>query len=383
VAFLASETRDVAAAEDALSEAFAAALKHWDKLGTPKNPRGWLIGVARRRLIDRARHNIVRSAHAEETRELAVIDDMDRPDLPDRRLALMFVCAHPAIAPAIRAPLMLQTLLGLPVDRIAAAFLVQPATMAQRLVRAKAKMKSATIRFAMPSPGELADRLPAVLDAIYAAYGIGWADAADGADIRSGHSAEAMFLGQLVAAQLENEPEALGLVALMSHAEARRAARAPNDTYVPFDEQDPASWDAALIATAEQALARASRLGKIGRYQLEAAIQSALAQKQRGRPVDWAAVARISDALVSLTRSPVAITNHAAALLKIDDFASAGTALDIAAADPRMATYQPYWATRAEFCRRNGDAVGQRAAMVHAIALCRDPAVGAWLEQRR
>jgi RNA polymerase sigma-70 factor (ECF subfamily) len=192
-----------------------------------------------------------------------------------------------------------------------------------------------------------------------------------------------MFLGQLVAMQLADEPEALGLVALMLHAEARRAARVPNDVYAPFDEQDPALWDTTLIATAERALARASRFGKIGRYQLEAAIQSALAQKQRGKPVDWVAIARCSDALVTLTQSPVAITNHAAALLKVDDFASAGKALDIAAADPRMATYQPYWATRAEFCRRVGDADGQRAALVHAIALCRDPIIGAWLEQRR
>lgn len=383
VAFLASETRDVAAAEDALSEAFAAALKHWDTHAVPKNPRGWLIGVARRRLIDRARHNNVRDSHAAEARQLAIIDCMDRPDLPDRRLSLMFVCAHPAIAPAIRAPLMLQTLLGLPVDRIASAFLVQPATMAQRLVRAKAKMKSATIRFAMPSPDALTDRLPAVLDAIYAAYGIGWTDAADGADIRSGHSAEAMFLGQLVATQLDHEPEALGLVALMFHAEARRAARVQNNAYVPLEEQDPFLWDDALIMAAEHALSRASSLGKIGRYQLEAAIQSAFAQKKRGKPVDWDAIARFSDALVTLTRSPVAITNHAAALLKTGDLESARIALDIAAADPRMATYQPYWATRTALCRRAGDSVGQRAAMQHAISLCRDPAVGVWLEKQR
>src|SRR5258707_6872419 len=258
VAFLAARIRDVAAAEDALADAFAAALVAWKRRGVPANPEAWLMAVARRKLIDAARR---RRGGAEAVAPLLLIADelaeasAGTAEIPDHRLALMFACAHPAIDPAIRAPLILQTILGFDAAAIASSFLVAPSAMGQRLVRAKGKIRDSGIPFRVPGRDELAERLDAVLAAIYAAFAEGWSDPS-GTEIRRRNLAEeGIFLGRLVASLLPDEPEALRLLALMLHAEARRAARrdAQGD-YVPLAAHDPADWGAALVDEADALL---------------------------------------------------------------------------------------------------------------------------------
>src|SRR5271163_4087543 len=224
VAFLAARTRDVAAAEDALSDAFAAALADWPRNGCPANPEAWLLTVARRKSIDSARRRKTGEMVSEELQRAAQVLGSGPADaeIPDRRLALMFACAHPAIEAGIRAPLILQVVLGLDAATIASAFLISPATMGQRLVRAKSKNRQAGIPFSVPEREELPARLDTVLAAIYAAFAEGWTDPG-GTDLaRRDLTEEALFLARLVAELLPQEPEALGLLALILHAEARR-----------------------------------------------------------------------------------------------------------------------------------------------------------------
>jgi len=297
LAFLVSRTGDVAGAEDALSEAFATALAEWPGAGIPDNPRGWLATVARRKQLDQLRRGRTRRDATAHIVLLAGELDAARADpagIPDERLALMFVCAHRAIEPGVRAPLMLRTVLGLDTAAIASAFLVAPATMAQRLARAKSRIKLAGIPFRVPEPDELHDRLADVLDAIYAAFAAGWSDPA-GTEIRRRDLAgEAIFLGRLLVSLLPRAAEALGLLALMLYAEARRAARrGPDGGYVPLAEQDPAGWDAAMIAEAETLLRRAGAMGAIGRFQLEAAVQSAHVVRRLTGRADWPAIERL------------------------------------------------------------------------------------------
>ena len=340
VAFLAARTRDVAAAEDALSEAFAAALVDWPVNGCPANPEAWLLTVARRKGIDRDRRRRSGEVAVERLQVLAQGLDAAAADsaIPDHRLALMFACAHPAIDASIRAPLMLQVVLGLDAATIASAFLVSPAAMAKRLVRAKEKLRQSGIPFRVPEREELRGRLDSVLDAIYAAFAEGWTDPG-GTDVaRRDLAVEAMFLARLVTELLPSEPEALGLLALMLHAEARRRSRrnACGD-YVPLAEQDPASWDAPMIAEAEALLRRASALGAIGRYQLEAALQSAHVHRCRTGTPNWAEVVELYDALFALTRSPVVAINRALAIAELH---GAEAALE-SCAKPRPTSVSP------------------------------------------
>src|SRR5262245_11105558 len=294
VAFLAARTRDVAAAEDALSEAFAAALSDWPAKAIPASPEAWLLAVARRRMIDTARRQRTAEHAGDDLRliaeEIEAVAET-RSDIPDERLALMFACAHPSIDPGIRAPLILQTILGFDAETIASAFLVSPATMGQRLVRAKTKIRQAGVPFRVPHRADLRERLDAVLDAIYTAFAEGWTDPA-GTEVRRRNLAEeGIWLGRLVVSLLPDEPEVLGLLALMLHAEARRGARRnAQGEYVPLTEQDPVLWNAHLIDEAEALLRRASGMGAIGRFQLEAAVQSAHVVRRRTGAADWAAI---------------------------------------------------------------------------------------------
>ena len=384
VAFLSARTRDVAAAEDALAEAFAAALAQWPTAGVPENPDAWLLTVARRKQVDAVRVRLQDESAAEQLqwlRELA--DPEDAAALPDRRLELLFACAHPGIEPAARAPLMLQAVLGFDAATIASAFLAAPATMSQRLVRAKAKIRQAGIPFQVPARAELPERLASVLDAVYAAYAEGWSDA-QGADPRRRNLAEeAIWLGRLLAALLPSEPEALGLLALMLHAHARRRARRDaNGAYVPLAEQDTAQWDAAMINEAESLLHQASRLAAPGRYQVEAAVQSAHAVRREGRSADWPAIVMLYEALHAMTGSPVAALNRAVALAETDGAAAALAALDGLRGETRLADYQPYWAARAELARRTGDRAQAQEAYQLAIGLERDEAVRRFLQVR-
>jgi RNA polymerase sigma-70 factor (ECF subfamily) len=385
VAFLATQTRDVAAAEDALSEAFAAALSDWPKNGCPENPEAWLMTVARRKFLDFARRQTreITSENFEET--LAAIEaGSNQSPIPDRRLGLMFACAHPAIEPAIRAPLMMQAVLGLDAARIASAFLVSPATMGQRLVRAKNKIRQAGIPLRIPEREEMRERLDTVLNAIYAAFAEGWMDAA-GTDVaRRDLAEEAIYLCRVVTELLPNEPEGLGLLALMLHAEARRPARrGARGEYVPLAEQDPALWKAEMIEEAESLLRRASSFGVVGRYQLEAAIQSAHVARRRKRRPNWAEVVQLYDALLVISGSPVAAVNRALAIAELKGAEAALAALDDASRDARLAEYQPYWAARAELLARTGSRTEALHAYNVAIGLERDASVRDFLELRK
>jgi RNA polymerase sigma-70 factor (ECF subfamily) len=405
VALLAARSGDLAAAEDALADAFAAALAEWPR-GRPSNPEAWLLTVARRRLIDAARRRRSGEAALEHWQRLA--DGIDAADdaaaIPDRRLALMFACAHPAIEAGIRAPLMLQAVLGLDARRIAGALLTSPAAMGKRLGRAKEKIRQAGIPLRVPEPEELASRLDGVLAAIYAAFTDGWAGLVDregiGGDFagrdfdrhgptetvagRGGLSGEALFLARLAAELLPREPEALGLLACLLHAHARRHARRDaGGGYVPLREQDVSRWDAAMIDEAETLLRRASAFGKLGRYQLEAALQSAHAERRVRGATNWAAVLQLYDALSALTGSPVVAVNRALALAELHGAATALAALPGPDADPRLRRYQPYWATRAELLARAGACGEARSAYGIAIGLESDPAVRRFLRGRQ
>src|SRR5882724_2733968 len=387
VAFLAARTRDVAGAEDSLSEAFAAALGDWPASGVPKNPEAWLLTVARRKQVDTLRTRKTRSDASDHLRLIA--DEVEAAaagegEIPDERLRLMFACAHPALEEAIRAPLILQTILGFDSAAIGSAFLVSPATMGQRLVRAKAKMKIAGIPFRVPERSELGERLEAVLSAIYAAFSEGWSDPAGIEARRRNLAEEGIWLGRLVASLMPDEPEALGLLALMLHAEARRnARRGTAGEYVPLTDQDPARWDTSMIEEAEALLFRASGMDAIGRYQLEAAVQSAhVVRRRTGRP-DWAAIERLYDALSALTGSPVVAINRAIAVAETRDVAAGLALLDALADDPRLAEYQPYWAARAGLLARTGAVDEADRAYQLAIGLESDPAVRGFLQERR
>jgi RNA polymerase sigma-70 factor (ECF subfamily) len=385
VAFLAARGRDVAAAEDALADAFAAALADWPAKGCPANPEAWLLTVARRRLFDQHRR---RRKGAEAAPALALLAEglaeAGEGRLPDDRLGLLFACAHPALEPGIRAPLMLQVVLGLDAGRIASAFLVSPAAMAKRLVRAKSKIRAAGIPFAIPEPDELPPRLDAVLEAIYAAFAEGWTDP-DGTDAaRRDLTGEAIFLARLVTLLLPEAPEALGLLALMLHAEARRPARRDADgAFVPLGWQEPGLWDVAMIAEAEALLIRASTMGAIGRFQLEGALQSAHVHRCRTGASDWPRVVELYDALLAVSGSPVVAINRALAIGRRDGSPAGLAALDAAAADARLADYQPYWAARAELLARTGALEPASEAYAMAIGLERDPAVRAFLQNCR
>ena len=386
VAFLAARTRDVAAAEDALSEAFAAALADWPVNGCPSNPEAWLLTVARRKMIDAARRLRSGEAATAELRFLAEGLDAAAADaeIPDRRLALMFTCAHPAIDPGIRAPLMLQVVMGLDAEQIASAFLMSPAAMGKRLVRAKNKIRQAGIPFRIPEREELPARLEAVLDAVYAAFAEGWTDAGGTDVVRRDLTGEAMFLARLVAGLLPEEPEVLGLLALMLHAEARRRARRNADgEYVPFAHQDSELWDWRMIEEAEALIRRAGALGSIGRYQLEGALQSAHVYRHRTGQANWAEVVQLYDALSALTGSPVAAINRALAVAELQGAVAGLAAIEDVAADPRLVEYQPYWAARAELLARTGANEEARRAYEMAIGLERDPAVRRFLERRQ
>jgi RNA polymerase sigma-70 factor (ECF subfamily) len=387
VAFLASRTRDVAAAEDALSDAFAAALVDWPTSGIPTSPEAWLMTVARRKLIDASRRRRSGEDASDHLRLMA--DELEAAgesdiEIPDQRLALMFACTHPAVERGIRAPLMLQTILGFDAATIASAFLVAPTTMGQRLARAKSKLRQAGIPFRVPERVDLRERLDSVLDAINAAFAEGWSDPA-GTDARRRNLAEeGIWLGRLVVSLLPDEPEAIGLLALMLHAEARRAARRDADGgYVPLAEQDPAAWDTQLIEEAEALLLRASAMGRIGRYQLEAAVQSAHVVRRRTGSSDWAAIERLYDALSMITDSPVVRINRAVAVAEARGAAAGIAVLDAIADDARLAEYQPYWAARAELLARAGEVEAADQAYQRAIGLESDPAVRDFLQQRR
>lgn len=385
VAYLAAASRDVPGAEDALADAFASALAVWPIRGLPSNPEGWLATAARRRLIDAARRR--RSAEvASETLELidAELKEVaDANEIPDRRLALMFACAHPAIEESVRAPLMLQTILGLDAAAIASAFLVSPAAMGQRLSRAKAKIRLAGVPFRIPERQDLPERLGVALEAIYAAFSHGWAEAFSDDPRGRNLAEEAIWLGRVVVSLIPNEPEAMGLLALMLHAHARRDARRDAlGRYVPLSEQPVERWDQMAIEEAEGLLQAASAMGAPGRFQLEAAVQSVHAARRLTGATDWEAVASLYNALFALTGSPVVAVNRAAAIAHAHGPAEGLQLLDEVGAQGGLAGFEPYWVARADLCAKLGEVEAARSAYSLAIGLQTDPAARAFLIER-
>jgi len=385
LAFLSARSRDVCAAEDALADAFRTALETWPRTGVPSRPEAWLLVAARRKLIDVARH---RQVHEEATPALIAITDVaeqmaDSTEIfPDERLKLLFVCAHPAIDAGSRTPLMLQVVLGLDAARIASAFLVKPSAMGQRLTRAKTKIRVAGLRFELPSAKDLPGRIDAVLEAIYAAYGSGWDDVAGADNRRKGLAKEAIDLGKLLLHLMPGEPEVHGLLALMLHCEARRdARRSDSGGYIPLSEQDVKRWSGAMIMEAERLLDGAAQFGRIGHFQLEAAIQSVHAHRAQYGQTDWESIALMYEALVRMAPTVGALVSRAAA---VAENRGAATAMVLLNEIPiqSVETYQPYWAIRAHLLKRMQRLDEARVAYTRAIGLCEDSGMREFLRQK-
>jgi RNA polymerase sigma-70 factor (ECF subfamily) len=379
LAWLAWQWRDVAAAEDALAEAFASALAGWPRDGVPASPDAWLLTAARRQLLGAAR----RQRLADDPTLTVLWPDEHQPApevpaLPDTRLRLMFVCAHPAIAAEVHSALMLQTVLGLDAARIASAFLVKPETMVKRLVRAKSRIRATGLRFEEPEPPEWPERLASVLEAIYGAYTLHWGQVDDAA---AGElAAEATFLAELAAAHLPDEPEALGLVALLWLCEARRPAR--SEVFQPLHEQDARRWDHALLERANAALLHAAAHRSAGPYQLEAAIQAAHVHGRIEGQVPWHGIAGLYEQLLAVAPTVGARIAHAVAVAHARD-ARAGLVLLEAMAADRVASHQPWWAARAHLLAMDGAHADAAAAYGRALALTVEPRLRDWLEMRR
>jgi len=385
VAYLSVHTHDLASAEDALSNALVSALSHWPQDGVPQNPEAWLLTAARHSLIDAIRHQKVVLA-SEPTLQLLKEDFTEAAlsnEFPDERLKLLFVCAHPAIDPAMHTPLMLQTVLGIDAARIAQAFLIAPKTMGQRLFRAKTKIRSGGIPFETPQERDLPERLDAVLEAIYAAFGIGWDDMA-GTDQRGRDLAEeAMWLARVLLQLMPREAEVQGLLALMLHCEARRPARrGPDGRYIPLSEQDPTGWWVPLIEEAERHLSEAFTQGRPGRFQLEAAIQSVHAERARSGRTDWTAITLFYERLIRISPALGTRAGYAAAVAEANG-PEAGLAILDSIDQDAVLYYQPYWAVRAHLLQRLGKTHEAADAYDRAIGLAEDPAVKQFLLQKR
>ena len=374
LAILAARMRDVAAAEDALADAFAAAIAQWPEDGVPVNPIGWLLTVARRS----AGHAAARRETADRNMAMVQMLEDERNDrtsdgFGDDRLKLMFVCTHPAIAEDAQAPLMLQTVLGLDAARIAASFLVAPASMGQRLVRAKRRIRDAGIAFAVPESEGIPARLSAVLSAIYAAYGTAWDDVA-GADPRlAGLANEAIWLARLTVQLVPDQPEALGLLSLMLHCEARRAARrGPDGTFIPLRDQNVALWSGDMMAEAEAALRSSAQASQPGRFQTEAAIQSLHAQSRTTGERLHGPLTQLYDVLARFAPTTGVLVARAVALAENGD---AKTALSQLNAITGAETYQPWWAARARILWLCGHESAALEAASRSAGLSSDPGV--------
>jgi len=385
LSYLAVNWRDLQAVEDAIGDAFLAALEAWPKIGIPDKPEAWLTTAARRRLIDQARRARI-SENALPTL-LAISEDAQRLSssndvFPDERLRMMFLCTHPAIDPVMRTPLMLQTVLGIDAARTASAFIVKPSTMSQRLTRIKSKIRAERLTFEMPGAEEIPDRLDSVLEAIYAAYGSGWDEAAIADSPRRRLAEEAIYLGKLLLQLAPREPEVYGLVATMLYCEARRAARYDEGgSYIPLSEQDCSWWEKGLIVEAERYLHAASQTGRIGRFQLIAAIQSIHAQRLWTGSIEWEEIALLYEGLIQMSPTLGVLVGRAAAIAEAYG-AERGLALMEAISSEEVVNYQPYWALAGHLYKRMNRKEDAYSAYSLAIGLSTDVSVRQFLSRQ-
>ncbi len=385
LSYLAVNWRDLQAVEDAIGDAFLAALEARPKIGIPDKPEAWLTTAARRRLIDQARRARI-SENALPTL-LAISEDAQRLSssndvFPDERLRMMFLCTHPAIDPVMRTPLMLQTVLGIDAARIASAFIVKPSTMSQRLTRIKSKIRAERLTFEMPGAEEIPDRLDSVLEAIYAAYGSGWDEAAIADSPRRRLAEEAIYLGKLLLQLAPREPEVYGLVATMLYCEARRAARYDEGgSYIPLSEQDCSRWEKGLIVEAERYLHAASQTGRIGRFQLIAAIQSIHVQRLWTGSIEWEEIALLYEGLIQMSPTLGVLVGRAAAIAEAYG-AERGLALMEAISSEEVVNYQPYWALAGHLYKRMNRKEDAYSAYSLAIGLSADVSVRQFLSRQ-
>jgi predicted RNA polymerase sigma factor len=384
LALVAASTGDLAAAEDALADAFERALRTWPGQGVPGNPDAWLLTVARNRLRDewksaRAQRSVPLDA-APDT--LAHVDDVDVDAIPDRRLELMLVCAHPAIDRAMHTPLMLNTVLGFTAEQVGRAFSVPAPTMATRLVRAKKRIKAAGIPFRVPDLADLPARMAAVLEAVYGAYVIDWASGPQARQVPS----EALHLAEVLTALVPGDPEARGLAALIELSAARAPARVDaGGRFVPLADQDPALWDRELVSRAHEHLRAAHARGQLGRFQLEAAIQAVHCARGPGGTTDWPTLLTLHRILHTVAPSLGSGVALAAVTAEADGPAAGLAALDalLAEAGERARLFQPATATRAHLLDRLGREEEAVAAYDSAISLTHDIAEREYLERQR
>jgi RNA polymerase sigma-70 factor (ECF subfamily) len=380
VAFLVRFLGDIDLAEEAVQEAFTVAAERWPVTGMPPNPGGWITTTARNRAIDRLRREGSRSdRHAQATLLHAYQPPEPEGPVTDDRLRLIFTCCHPALAPTAQVALTLRLLCGLQTVEIARAFLVPEATMSQRLLRAKRKIKAAKIPYRVPGDAELPDRLPPVLAAVYLTFTEGYTATTGENLVRDDLCAEAIRLTRLLVELMPDEPETTGLLALLLLTEARRAARTAADgTLVPLPDQDRTRWDRALIAEG-QALVRAClRRNAPGPYQIQAAINAVHTDAATAADTDWRQVLALYDQLLALAPTPVVALNRAVALAELD-----GPQAGLAAIDGLpIPDYHHFHATRANLLARLGRNPEAAAAYQHAITLTGNAAERRLLEQR-
>lgn len=380
VAALARRFGDLDLAEDCVSEALVVALEKWPLDGVPPNPGAWLTSVAGNKGLDRLRREAKRDGkHAE---ALMIIDDTPPEPtgvIQDDRLRLVFTCCHPALAPQNRVALTLRLLGGMGVAEIARAFLVPETTMAQRITRAKAKIKQARIPFRVPTPEDLPRRLGTVLSSIYLVFNEGYLGSSPEADvIRDDLCAEAIRLARLTHELLPHEPEVTGLLALMLLTDARRPARLAGDRIVTLDEQDRSRWDRARIAEGHALVRECLATGRPGPFQLQAAINAVHTDAPTAAATDWPQVLALYDQWVAIAPSPVVALNRAVALAEVEGPEPALAVVD----DLALVDYQPWHATRADLLRRLDRHHDARDAYAEAISRATHVAERTWLEGR-